>query len=265
MSFLKKLQKNKGKKVETQADRTGLNVITSGLYKAKVAKIYGSESQGGAGGLAVTFETSDGEIRQTEYITSGDAKGNKTYYTKDGHDIELPGFNWGNAISLLTCGEGIMETEWKEKKVKIYDFSKGKEVKKKVPVPVDILKGELMIGVIVTHVDIAKKDSNGISMYKNGKAVPSGEFRTINVVDKLFDASSKGTVAEIREGIEPVFFEKWLKANEGKERDLTHDKIQANPGHTRKDSGGSSTKGTSTDTRSLFMGSSAGDDEDDEE
>ncbi len=70
----------------------GGGVLESGLYPATITLAYGMKSAGGAKGLVLHAKTSQGrDIRQTLWTSSGNAKGNKNYYEKDGKKNYLPG------------------------------------------------------------------------------------------------------------------------------------------------------------------------------
>ena len=241
----------RSKKVQKNTDQVGFVPTVSGIYKAKVIQAFAGISDGGANFLQVEFKLENGGIaRAKEYFTSGTKKGTKTYYEKDGLEYELPGFNWVNNLSLLTAGESILDTEWGEKKVKVYDFIKKKEVKQRKHVPVDIVGAKLYVGVKVTHQDIPEKDGDGNNMYKDNKAVPSGKFRTLLIVDKMFDIENKATVVEITDDKEPIFHEKWMESCAEKEYDETKHKIASGGAEPAKASKQGS--GSSSDTKSLF-------------
>ena len=241
------------KKTQENTDQVGFVPTVSNIYKAKVEKAFSGTSEGGAHFLQVEFKLENGSTaRAKEYFTSGKAKGVKTFYEKDGLEYELPGFNWVNNLSLLTAGEPVLETDWQEKKVKVYDFDKRKDVKQLKKVPVDIVGASLYIGVKLTHQDIPAKDGNGSNMYKDNKAVPSGKFRTVLVIDKMFDVENKATVVEITSNKEPIFHEKWMASCFEKEYDETKHKIASNGSDNSTKSEKKGDDGSSSDTKSLF-------------
>lgn len=250
--FLKNAKRSK--KAVKGEDRVGFTSIESGIVDGVVEQAYADQNpNSGATSLFVTFKIGGITVRAKECFVSGNAKGNQTFYTKDGMDYDLPGFSWAEALCLLTTGDNIMDADWQEKKVKIYDYDKKKDVKVLKDVPVDMVGSKIKLGIIVTHNDTPKRDGKNRPMYKNNKAVPSGKYYVSNEVDKFFDPDTCATVVEIREGQEPTFHEKWLAANAGKERDLSQGKAATKEGSGKKAGGKvKGGDGASSDTKSLF-------------
>jgi hypothetical protein len=64
--------------------------LMSDIYNMIIKYAYAIKSKGGAMGITVVLNTTDGkEVKATEYITSGDAKGNKTYFEKENPDTRF--------------------------------------------------------------------------------------------------------------------------------------------------------------------------------
>lgn len=179
-------------------------VLSSGLYPATIKLAYVTISDGGATGLVIHTKTSEGrDIKSTQWMTSGTAKGAKNFYEKDGTKNYLPGFLLAQSLALLTTGKEISELETEEKVVKLYSSNAKAEVPTKVQMVMDMLGKEILIGLIKQTVDKNVKDGNGIY-------VPSGETREENEVDKFFRASDRKTTAEIRaKADEAVFVDTW--------------------------------------------------------
>ena len=189
----------------------GGGVLESGLYNSTVTLAYLIKSAGGAVGMVMQAKTDQGrDIRQTLWMTSGDAKGNKNYYEKDGQKNYLPGFIAANALALLSTGKEISDLDTEMKVVKVYNKDAKAEVPTKVEVLVDLINKEIIIGLIKQTVDkTAKNDSTG--MYE-----PTGETREENEIDKFFRASDKMTTAEIRAAAnEPIFYGTWAAKWQG--------------------------------------------------
>ena len=91
----------------------GYSPLESGLYPATIRLAYLEKSSGGALSLVLNLETdAKREIRQTLWMTSGNAKGNLNYFVnKDGEKQYLPGFTHANALTLLTIGKEISQLE----------------------------------------------------------------------------------------------------------------------------------------------------------
>lgn len=191
----------------------GGGVLDSGLYTSTVTLAYLTKSAGGAVGLVLNAKTDQGrDIRQTIYMTSGDAKGNKNYYEKDGQKSYLPGFIAANALALLSTGKEISELDTEMKVVKVYNYEAKAEVPTKVEVIVDLIGKEIVIGLIKQTVDKTQKSDAGVY-------VPTGETRDENEIDKFFRASDKMTTAEIRAAAnEPTFYNTWAAKWQGQVR-----------------------------------------------
>lgn len=239
MSFLDNLKTDTA--VEDSGDSLGgSKVLDSGLYESTIALAYYKESQGGALSLNVDLTGSNGEsFRQTFWVTSGKAKGQKNYYEgKDGKKRYLPGFNAANHLCLLTVGKEISDLEPEAKVIKLYDPAQSKEVPTEVKVITDLIGTQIIAGVIKQIVDKNVKDSSGAY-------VASGETREENEVDKFFRASDRLTVSEIKaEQTEADFIYKWEEKNKG---------VVRNKAKGAKEGGSTgAATGGETKTKSLF-------------
>lgn len=205
MSLLKALTTDTTIAAEKDSVGGGSGPVESGLYPVTIGMAYLQKSKGGALGLFLTLVTEDKkEIRQTLYVTSGDAKGNKNYYEKDGEKFYLPGFNVANSLALLTLGKEISELDTEDKVINLYSFDAKAEIPTKVPVIMDLLNQEIIVGIIRQTVDKnVKNDATGL--YE-----ANGETRDENEIDKFFRAKDKMTTAEIRaQATEPAFYTTW--------------------------------------------------------
>lgn len=191
----------------------GRGPLESGVYDMVIESAYMDESKGGAINVNFTFKDAQGRtLKQTIYVTSGNAKGKKNYYEdKNGDRQYLPGFNVVNSISLLTVGKEIGELETTPKMVSIYDWDAKKELPQEKEVLMDLCGQEITLGVLKVIEDKNVANSQGVY-------VPSGDTRTINEIGKVFRTEDKLTVAEIRsETAEAEFFESWKNKNTGKD------------------------------------------------
>jgi len=213
LSFLNKLKTSTAIKAERDS-LGGSRILESGLVEFNIEMAFLGKSKGGANSLTVHLKSASGEsMRNTQWITSGDAKGGKhTYTDKNGDEQYLPGFNIGNAMCLLAGGIELSDVEPEEKTIKLYDFDVKAEVPTKVQVITEIVGKPILIGVVKQVVDKNVKNDQGVY-------VPGGETREENDIDKLFHAESGLTVAEIiAEVEEPVFRDQWAEKNTGKTR-----------------------------------------------
>lgn len=204
-------------KVEDETDTLGgAGPLDSGAYPTKVSMAYLKNADSGAVGVVLTLKTDDNrEIRTTEWIQSGDAKGNKNYFEhpKTGEKKYLPGFNTINALCLLTTGVDLYDVNTAMKTVNIYDYELKKEVPTEVEVLTDLLGKDIIAGVILQTVDKTAKNDKG-------EYVPTGKTRNENELSKFFRSTDRLTTAEIRaETTESAFYDTWVAKWTGVTRD----------------------------------------------
>lgn len=247
MSILSSLTTDQAINNEKDSVGGGSYVLDSGLYNAKVSMAYLNKSKGGALGMVLTLKTEDGrEVRQTLWMTSGNDKGNKNYYEKDGERHYLPGFNHANALALLTVGKEISELETETKVVNVYSPEAKAEVPTKVEVPMDLLGQDIVVGLIKQKVDKTRRNE------ATGAYEPTGETRDENEIDKLFRAKDRMTTAEIRAKADKAgFVETWETKWTGKLRDRSKG-AQSNTGTSGMPKAPMSTGSTKKPTSSLF-------------
>lgn len=189
----------------------------SGLYKVRVVMAYLQKAASGA--LALNLHLADEnnrELRQTIYVSSGDAKGNKTYYENaQGEKRNLPGFSLFRSLTLMTLNKEPTAITTEDKVIKVYSREAKAEVPTTVPVIVDLLDQEIIAGVVRQVEDRNVKDDNG-------NYVPSGETRETNEIDKFFHAGTRMTLAEAMAGeTEGKFIDGWESKFAGTVRDKT--------------------------------------------
>lgn len=215
MSLLKNLETKAG--VEGEKDILGGGgALESGLYDLTVKVAYVTTSSGGALALNTIFDYNGKEVRQQFWMTSGNDKGNKNTYTKDGKEFYLPGFISANSLALLTVGKEISQLDLEEKTIKLYDFEAKGEVPTKVQVFTELTGQTITAGVqkqtVDKNIDSGQVDGNGRKIY-----VPSGETRDINEVVKFFRADDGLTVPEIEAQVtEAKFKNDWDAKYTGK-------------------------------------------------
>jgi len=188
----------------------GYQPFESDVYEFSIKLAYLDEAVSGAISVNFTLEDAQGKtLRTTEYITSGNAKGRKNYYEKDGKKRYLPGFNLVNSISLLSVGKELHKLTPTTGVLKIYDYKTQKELPKECEILSELQGVKIKIGVLQEIVDKVQKAADG-------SYVPTGETRVQNSINKVFRASDGLTVAEIKAQVtEPEFLQTWLKKNKG--------------------------------------------------
>ena len=114
----------------------------SGVYDAVVKMVYLNQSASEAVSWNVIIVNSEGkELRESFWIKSGKAKGNKTYFTKDGKNYPLPGYSLANSMCIAATGEDLdacMKSSEK-KTVNIYNVEQKKEVPTERPVVMGLI------------------------------------------------------------------------------------------------------------------------------
>ena len=191
----------------SEAVSTG-SVLTSNVYDFNVDLAYISKSTGGAIAINLHLSANGQTLRQTVYASSGDAKGNKNFYTdKNGKKQYLPGFNVANNLALLTAGKPLSELVPEQKVANLYDYDAGKELPTKIAALTEIMGKPVSAGIIKQTVDKkAKTDS--------GEYEATGETRDENEIDRLFRTSDGLTVTEIKAAAtDPAIKTAWLKKN----------------------------------------------------
>lgn len=203
----------------------GFQPLESGLYPVTIKQAYVGEAQSGAVNVTFHFETEDEkEIKQTIYVTSGNAKGKKNYYVNaKGEKNYLPGFNVVNAISLLTSGKELGQLEPETKVVNLYNHEVSKEVPTSVPMLTELMDKEIILGMLKLVKNKMVKSDSGY--------VPTAETREENELAKVFRKRDGMTVAEIKaEATEALFMDKWAEKNTGKVVDKTDPSAVARTG-----------------------------------
>ena len=199
--------------IAPETDSVGGSILESGLYHSKITLAYLITAASEAVGVVFGFKTSTGrDINSTIYVTSGKEKGCKNYYEKDGEKHYLPGFLLANSVAQLTLGKELGDLTTEEKVIAAYSKEAKAEVPTKVNMLTDLIGQEVIVGLIKQTVDKNQKNDQG-------KYVPTGETREENEIDKIFEATTKRTTAEVRaKADEGTFIDVWDAKWTGKTR-----------------------------------------------
>jgi len=217
MSILAGLKSAQPVKEEVDNIGGGGFILDSGVHDIHIDLAFIGKSKGGAMSLTIHGKSATGvTLRNTLWITSGDAKGNKTTYTDKNtkQEVFLPGFAIANHICMLTAGKEIFDLDTETKTIKLYDFAQSKDVPTDVQVIPDIMNQGVKMGIIKQIVDKNVKDGAG-------NYVPSGETREENEIDKVFQLDSGKTVVELRAKGDAEFIGTWEDKWEGEVRNRT--------------------------------------------
>lgn len=225
--------------------------MASDIQNLIIRQCFVQPSKGGALGVTTIFEVADGEhkgreLKITEYVTSGNDKGNKTFYEKKGDNgqieqYDLPGYALMNEMAQLVLQKGILECQNEKKTIQLYNFDK----KTEVPTEVDMLVEFLNKGVCgcVLHRIEDKRSRND----RTGEYEPTGQTFATNIVDKFLNPRDRKTVSETRNGIDATYQEQWLD----KWKDQIDDKsTEVNNAGTK---GAPSPSGENADKAPLFQ------------
>lgn len=182
--------------------------LPTGLYAMTVENCFLDKTASGAMMMHLHLKRKTGGnqvYRFSDCIVSGDAKGNKPTYTKDGKEYPLPGYSKMNQICQITAGITLGQIAPEKKLVKLYDFEAKAEVPREVPVVTEMVGQELLVGMQLRR---ENKRAN-----QNGKWVDTNEAREFNEIDKVFYPDGFTVTEKAAEAEEAVFVEKWTKAN----------------------------------------------------
>jgi hypothetical protein len=204
--------------VEETTDTLGGSVLDSDIYKVTIKTIYmGNSTKTNAMSATVIGTLKDGsEFKNTQWVLSGDTKGNKPYYERNGKKYPLPGYAVIDDICKLTIGKSLGDAETEENIVKIYDYESQKDVPTEVDCIADVAGHEVLLA-------IQKQLEDKTEEAADGTRIATGETRDTNEVSKVLDPEG-ATWLENKEKTEPEFAEKWLTKNKGKVRDKTSKK-----------------------------------------
>jgi hypothetical protein len=202
------------KSVETQSiEGTGGGFTwESGVYDATIKMVYLNQTASEAQFFNVILEKNSGntaELRENFCIKSGKAKGNKTYYTKDGKDYPLPGYSIANSMCVAVTGESLpkcMESG-EMKTVKVWNPEQKKELPAERKVVMSLVGKPIKVAVHQVIEDRTAKTANG-------EYAPTGLTRTINKC-KFFGNTEGKTAEEIQKGESATKFDKWAQKNTG--------------------------------------------------
>lgn len=225
----------------------GSYILATDVYNLVVDMAYFEKAKSGALSFNVVLKGQNKEtVRQKWWVASGDAKGNKNFYTdKKGKDHYLPDFTSANNFCLLACGKEISELNVEEKMLNLYDFEQRKEVPTKKDVGMDVLGKEVVVAVEKQIVDKTANDGAG-------NYLPTGEIRETNQIVKSFSPKDGRSAAEIRAELpaaEASFQESWIEKNKGTVNDLS---TGVAAGGTDGAPGVDSAAPASGETKSLF-------------
>lgn len=200
---------------EAQDRLGGFSRLETDAYLGKIKMAYAGKSPGGAQSITIIFGHGDGakeEYRETIYITN--KQGENFYVDNDKKKQPLPGFTTIDDICQMISGKPLAQQSHEEKMVNVYDVDQKKEIPKSVPVLVELLGGDVILGIV--------KQLETKQVKQGDVYVDSAETRETNVIEKVFHHPSKLTVAEAKKGVQTAaFYTAWVEKHKGQTRDKT--------------------------------------------
>lgn len=179
--------------------------LDSGMYPMKVDMAYLAKSKGGAMSLKLHLKQLDGRkltIRETLWVTSGDAKGNKNYYLRNNKKHLLPGMILADQISKITAGKEMSDLTVEEKTIKLWNSEAGEEVPTTVPALTEMIDSDIYVGV---H----KVRANRVKLNAAGKYVDTNEERVYNEVHKVFHPDGFSVTEKLAGSEKPTVIDTW--------------------------------------------------------
>ena len=202
------------KDVETQSieGMCGGFAWESGVYDTTIKMVYLNQSKTEAVSFNIILEKNSGnmaQLRENFWIKSGKAKGNKTYYVKDGKKYPLPGYQIAESMCKAITGDDLDTCLQKvqKKTIKVWNPELKKEANAERPVVTSLLNKPVKVAVHQVIEDRQAKDASG-------NYVPTGASRTVNQC-KFFGNAEGKTAEEIASGDPAARFDKWAQKNTG--------------------------------------------------
>ena len=193
-------------------------ILPTGLYPMVIETAYLDKTESGAMMMHVHLKRKDGGNQVYRFhncIVSGDAKGNKPTYFKDGKNYPLPGYTQMDQICQIAGGIKLSQIDPEKKLVKLWDFNAKAEVPREVPVVTQIVGQEILAGIRLRREN--KRANN------NGTWTDTNEAREFNELDKVFYPDGFTITEKAAEAEKAEFVEKWKAANP---EDLVIDKFR---------------------------------------
>lgn len=195
----------------------GSYLMESDAYDFIIKHAFIKQAKSGALALSILVRnTNKQEHKEDLWFVSGDAKGNKTFFTKDGVDRPLPSYTVANNICIASVGKTIDEllATTEPKIIKQYDYASSSEQPTEVDMIMALKDQPISLGILKETVDKTAKNE------ATNKYEPTGETKDINRIDKVFRASDGKTVSEIKSDAEASFKVLWVEKNQNETRNL---------------------------------------------
>jgi hypothetical protein len=170
---------NEGEKLQEKFESGNDGFKEGEIHDVQIRLAYLGEYDSGAKYFVIEFEKENGQrdsMRET--ISSGDTKGNRTYYEKDGKKYPLPGINKINSV-LKAVGTNILEIKPVETIIEVFGSQESHPVFK------ELTGKKLKVGV-------QKEESeNNDQIYVNSKFTPLPFDASEEEIDKVLKKIQK--------------------------------------------------------------------------
>jgi len=209
---------------ETLGGGGNQRVWDSGVYNAFIEMATIEESSGGATAVNVTIKAADKDaklfpVSDTFWVTSGKAKGQKTFYVdQQGKKKPLPGFTAANRMCQAAADATLdaIASKGEKKMINVWDYTAGKEV------PTEKFVLTELVGKPV-KVDVQKFKRNKRAKDASGEYVDIADTYETNEFRYFAEAATGLSVGEKADGItEATFMNEWHAKNVGQVIDQTN-------------------------------------------
>jgi hypothetical protein len=202
MSLASLKEKMVGTEAVEDRDTLGGAVLDGNIYDMRLEVAYSQKSSSGALGFFTVWVTSQGrKVTDRQYITSGDAKGNKPYYEKDGKKLPLPGFSHVDFMVSLLTGKNLIDLDEQQSTIKLYNAAQGKEAPTEVTTYPELRGLPCKVGIKQIRQNKQVKVGNGYQA--------SNEEQIVNEISKYFDSETSKTSTELLAKTDANFITKW--------------------------------------------------------
>lgn len=219
MNCFENLDTNNLEQVEDSVGTSRRGALESDIYTGVIKDAYVRPSANSQSkGIVLEFNIDGYTYSETIYVVG---KEGKPYYVrKDDKGVEkhipLPGYKKINDLCLIVAGKDLSKVDMEKKFHKVYDFSKGGEVKLEFDTLVDLIGKTISMSIVKRIVNKRAKVGD--------EYVDTPETKEENEIQHFFHPEKHITVNEAKKdrNAEPAFWNKWLEANKGKTIDKTN-------------------------------------------
>ena len=195
----------------------------SDIYEAVIKAAYLTTFKSGAQGLGLILKLNDDKPDYTETLVITNKEGKPYFLSKQNNKkTPLPGYSNADDLCWLLTEKALTAQETENKELKLWDSDARAEIPQSVPCLTDLMGKKVYVAI--------RKIRENKQAYENGVYVKTKEEVFRNRIEKFFHSEYKCTYPEARDKKEVVFFDEWLKKNQGKVRDQYDSSASASTG-----------------------------------